>query len=33
MTSLSLLEMFLGFFCAALGLTFLRTAKPRNNAA
>jgi hypothetical protein len=32
MTSLTLLEVFLGFFCASLALTFLRNAAPGNEA-
>lgn len=32
MTSLTLLELFLGFFCASLALTVLRTATPRSDA-
>lgn len=32
MTSLTLLELFLGFLCATTALTILRTSTPRNDA-
>ena len=33
MNSVNLLELFLGFFCASMALTILRSASPRNNAS